>query len=93
MLDLDRTRVVLATQLYAHRGPKVLCELEKALKDLKTDWIDVVTFYYMESNSEWREISRLDGALEALRGAQQQGKVRFIGLTTHQPPRFRSHGD
>ena len=84
MLDLDRTRVVLATQLYAHRGPKVLCELEKALKDLKTDWIDVVTFYYMESNSEWREISRLDGALEALRGAQQQGKVRFIGLTTHQ---------
>ena len=82
--ELDRTRIVLATQLYAHRGPKILRELEKALKDLKTDWLDVVTFYYMESETEWAEISGPGGALEALRGAQQQGKVRSIGLTTHQ---------
>ena len=82
--ELDRTRIVLATQLYAHRGPKILRELKKALKDLKTDWLDVVTFYYMESETEWAEISGPGGALEALRGAQQQGKVRSIGLTTHQ---------
>ena len=82
--EIDRTRIVLATQLYAHRGPKILRELEKALKDLKTDWLDVVTFYYMESETEWAEISGPGGALEALRGAQQQGKVRSIGLTTHQ---------
>ena len=82
--ELDRTRIVLATQLYAHRGPKIFRELEKALKDLKTDWLDVVTFYYMESETEWAEISGPGGELEALRGAQQQGKVRSIGLTTHQ---------
>ena len=82
--ELDRTRIVLATQLYAHRGPRILRELEKSLKDLKTEWLDVVTFYYMESETEWAEISGPGGALEALRGAQQQGKVRCIGLTTHQ---------
>ena len=82
--ELDRTRIVIATQLYAHRGPRILRELEKSLKDLKTEWLDVVTFYYMESETEWAEISGPGGALKALRGAQQQGKVRCIGLTTHQ---------
>ena len=81
---LTRDRVVVAIQMHAQSAREARRELEEALRDLKTEWIDVVTFYYVERESEWRTIAKPGGALEVLRKAQAEGKVRMIGLTTHQ---------
>ena len=81
---LPRSEVVIAMQLEARQGRRAKGELEKAFELLATDTIDVVTFYYVESDSEWKEIIGAGGALAMLAEARGQGRVRIIGLTTHQ---------
>jgi predicted aldo/keto reductase-like oxidoreductase len=83
---IARDRVVLATQLESRDGRGAGRELEESLRLLGTDRIEVVTFYYVECEDEWQEITAPGGALEVLEEAQVQGKVSLVGLTTHQRP-------
>ncbi|MGH9340413.1 MAG: aldo/keto reductase [Acidobacteriota bacterium] len=80
----ERDRVVVAYQFSAASARAAERELSQALKSLGTDRIDVLTFYYVESPSEWQEITGPGGALEYLKVARKEGKVRLFGLTTHQ---------
>jgi predicted aldo/keto reductase-like oxidoreductase len=83
-----RGDVVLAVQL----GPDdwgrdaMRREIDAALAELRTDYLDVVTLYYVESRGDWDRIVSRGGALDALRSAKEQGTVRCIGLTSHQRP-------
>ena len=54
------------------------------LGELKLDWIDVLTLYYVESQSEWDEIVAPGGAWEYLDGQKKRGLLKMIGLTSHQ---------
>ena len=81
---IDRNRVAVAMQLDARDASSAEAELEEAFRMLGTRRIDVVTFYYVESKSEWDEIASSDGALQLLKAGKQQGHVGLIGLTTHQ---------
>jgi predicted aldo/keto reductase-like oxidoreductase len=85
-LGSRRKDVAVAVQLEARGGEGTRRELEELLEQLKTDWLDVITFYYVESPEEWNEILAPEGAMEALQQAKQEGLVRMIGLTTHQRP-------
>jgi aryl-alcohol dehydrogenase-like predicted oxidoreductase len=80
----NREQVVIAAQLQARTRSSADRELAKLRRTMGTDRIDVVTFYYVEEEPEWREISGTGGALESLLDAQSSGAVRIIGLTTHQ---------
>lgn len=77
-------RIVVAWQLQASEGDAALRELDRALDELGRDRVDVVTFYYVESPGEWKRIASDDGALPAMRRAQEQGRVGLIGMTSHQ---------
>jgi len=46
----------------------------------------VLTFYYVEAEEEWREIIGPGGSLEFCREAKSAGRVRMLGLTSHQRP-------
>ena len=59
-------------------------ELEHILAELRTDFIDVLTFYYVEQNEEWQEIIAPGGALEFCAAAQRDGRVGMLGVTSHQ---------
>ena len=87
-LGARRNEVVLATQIgvsgWSRDGMRR--ELDKALKMLKSDWIDVVTLYYVESEGEWEQITCAGGAIESLQEAKEEGVLKSIGLTTHQRP-------
>jgi predicted aldo/keto reductase-like oxidoreductase len=58
--------------------------LEQVLKLLRTDYIDVFTFYYVEELAEWRQMIGSGGALEYCTAAQREGRVRMLGVTSHQ---------
>ena len=78
----DRRRnVFVAVQMYAHTRDDAARELGAVLGELGTDYVDVVTFFYMESDDEWREITSADGAYGLLKIAQAEGKVHAIGVT------------
>ncbi len=81
-----RSDVVIATQIgisdWSRDG--MWRKLDRRLADLDTDWLDVVTLYYVESQREWSQIVGDQGALRALEDAKKDGRIRAIGLTTHQ---------
>lgn len=83
-LGSRRKDVMIAIQLESRDKDSAQRELEETLVRLKTDFIDVVTFYYVEHREEWRGIIRDQGALSAMRASKEQGLVNLIGLTTHQ---------
>ncbi|MAT76029.1 hypothetical protein CMK14_12880 [Candidatus Poribacteria bacterium] len=80
----QRGQIVIATQFSARRQDQARRELDQLLDRLGTSWIDVLTFYYVETEEEWETISGKDGALGVIQQARDEGVVRLIGLTTHQ---------
>lgn len=81
---IDHERVVVAMQLESRGAARAERELREAFRLLGTNRIDVVTFYYVESESEWDEIAGQGGALEAVESARRRKQVKIVGLTTHQ---------
>ena len=58
--------------------------MQAALTALGTDYIDVLTLYYVERPREWDELAAPGGALRYLQDAKRDGTVRRIGITSHQ---------
>lgn len=83
-LGRERSKVVVAVQIEALDSDTMAREVDRALKLLKTDYLDVVTFYYLETAEEWKTIRGRDGALARLHKERESGRVRVIGITSHQ---------
>ena len=56
--------------------------LETSLKRLKTDVVDIYQLHDVSSLESFEKVTRL-GIYDALKTAKKQGKVRFIGFSTH----------
>src|SRR5262249_44209476 len=76
----------VCVQFRARTAATARPELEGILGQLQTDYVDVLTFYYVEAASEWQEIAGPGGALEYCLEARRAGRVRLLGLTSHQRP-------
>jgi predicted aldo/keto reductase-like oxidoreductase len=83
-LGARRAEVVIAAQLEARTLAEAESGLAELLNALTTDYLDIVTLYYVESQAEWETICGPAGAMEYLRKRKQEGVVRLIGLTSHQ---------
>jgi predicted aldo/keto reductase-like oxidoreductase len=81
-----RREVIVCVQFEARTAADAEAELRRILDELRTDYVDVLTFYYVEADEEWREIIGPGGALELCRDAKAAGRVRMLGLTSHQRP-------
>lgn len=79
-----RRDVVVCVQFEARTAVAAKGELDTILRQLRTDYVDVLTFYYVEETHEWEQIIGSGGALEYCRTAQKDGRVRCLGLTSHQ---------
>lgn len=85
-LGARRKQVTIATKVgwAATTAPNVFDphniqrQCEQSLRNLKTDVIDV---YYLHHCDFGESDCYLDGAIEAVHRLQQQGKVRYIGLS------------
>src|SRR4051794_12633129 len=81
-----RESVVVSVQFGARTAAEAADELRLILATLKTDSIDVLTFYYVEQAAEWHALAAPGGAFEYCRAAQRAGVIRRIGITSHQRP-------
>jgi predicted aldo/keto reductase-like oxidoreductase len=81
-----RRDVIVCVQFEARTAREAAEELRHLLNELHTDYIDVLTFYYVEEPAEWHQLIGAGGALEFCRQAQRDGQVRLLGLTSHQRP-------
>lgn len=79
-----RRQVKIAVQVGARDAKGARKELEGYLKELGTQYVDVVTYYYLEHEDEWDEVHAKGGAAGYLEGERLNGVIRAIGVTTHQ---------
>ena len=80
-----RSDVILATKCTESLYESMLRAVEKSLEQLRTDYVDIYQLHYVNSHAELQR--RIEGgALEALKEAKRQGRVRFIGLSGHYIP-------
>jgi uncharacterized protein len=80
-LGARRKDIVLTSKVDAKNRAGALAELETSLKELNTDHLDV---WHIHGAGTPQAIS--DELLDAQRTAKQQGKIRFIGVSTHNLP-------
>ena len=80
-LGAKRKDIFLSSKCDQTTGAGILAELDTSLKELNTDHLDVWLLHMKDNPAQ---IS--DELVAAQRQAKQQGKVRFIGMSTHQLP-------
>ncbi len=83
-LGSRRASVVVCVQFGARTAHDAADELQTILSTLHTDYVDVLTLYYVETPEEWQVLSAPRGVVEFLRDAQRDGVVRRLGITSHQ---------
>jgi aryl-alcohol dehydrogenase-like predicted oxidoreductase len=83
-----RDKVFLMTKVCTHGRDASLgmSMLEESLRRLQTDHLDLWQVHGMGFDNDPELFIRPGGAAEALRKAQEQGKVRFVGFTGHKNP-------
>lgn len=60
-------------------------ELRTSLTNLQTDSIDLYQLHGLDDPDELCTALGADGAIQAIREAQEQGLIRYIGITSHNP--------
>lgn len=79
-----RREVMICVQFEARMAEDAATELASIRRELRTDTIDVITFYYVEAQEEWDQIAGPRGALAYCREVQRDGGIGLLGLTSHQ---------
>ncbi|TMQ33400.1 MAG: aldo/keto reductase [Planctomycetota bacterium] len=79
-----RRAIAVCVQFGARTAAEAATELRSILATLHSDYVDVLTLYYVERPEEWRELTGAGGALGYLRDAQRDGAIRRLGITSHQ---------
>ncbi len=83
-LGRQRNEVVVAVQFKSRIAAEAEQEFSWILDQLGTSYLDIATFYYVESEAEWSEITGPGGAWEVLAARKRSGALKMIGLTSHQ---------
>ncbi len=83
-LGRGRKDVVVAVQFKSRAAHEAEQEFSWILDQLRTEYLDIATFYYVESEAEWSEITGPCGAWEVLAARKRSGALKMIGLTSHQ---------
>lgn len=76
-----RNEFYLATKVDERDARGVRGKLERSLRRLRTDWIDLLLFHDVRGG-EYEKIFTA-GGLEELQKAQGEGKIRAIGISIH----------
>lgn len=79
-LGAGRKKIVLSSKSHGATKAAALAELDTSLKELGTDHLDI---WYMHNKVKPEELT--DELVDAWETAKKQGKIRFIGVSTHDP--------
>ncbi len=81
-----RKEVFLASKTHDRSYDGSMKLLEKSLKQLQTDHLDLWQLHNVKRQDDLDRIFSNNGALKALEKARDEGMVRFLGITGHYEP-------
>jgi predicted aldo/keto reductase-like oxidoreductase len=85
-LEGRRQNIYLMTKVDQRDARGSREQLEKTLRRLRTDYLDIWQFHAVSRLQELDIIFGPGGAMETAEQAKKEGKIRFIGLTGHFDP-------
>jgi aryl-alcohol dehydrogenase-like predicted oxidoreductase len=84
--DGYRQKVFLMTKIDGRDKNTAALQIEQSLGRLQTDVIDLLQFHEVIRLDDPDVIFASGGAIEAVQGAKQASKIRYIGFTGHKDP-------
>ena len=92
VLPSHRSKVFLASKTDQRDRDGAWRELERSLKRLNTDYLDLWQLHHVSFSEELDTIFSPSGAIKALEEAIEQKLVRFAGITGHHDPQIIAEG-
>ena len=92
VLPKYRSEIFLASKTAARDYDGAWRNLERSLRRLNTDYLDLWQFHHVSFESELDTLFGNNGAVKALEEAKAQGLVRFSGITGHHEPEIIAIG-
>ncbi|WP_017719690.1 aldo/keto reductase [Kamptonema formosum] len=92
VLPAYRGQIFLASKTHARDRDGAWRHLERTLKRLKTDYLDLWQLHHVSYDSELDDIFSKTGAIQAVEEAKQQKLIRFAGITGHREPDIIAEG-
>lgn len=81
---LPREKMIVQTKVWPNEDPKVFLEnFEKSMSYLKLDYVDLMSFHGVNNQETLDQTVLRGGCMEAARRLQKDGRVRFVGFSTH----------
>jgi hypothetical protein len=81
-----RKEVFLASKTHARSYDGSMRLLERSLKQLQTDHLDLWQLHNVRTQDDLDKIFAKEGAIKALEKARDEKMVRFLGITGHHDP-------
>jgi len=81
-----RKHIFLTTKSPQRSRQGAEADLEKSLRALKTDYLDLWQIHQVSTMDDVEQIFAPGGAIEAFESAKKAGKCRFMGFTGHHDP-------
>lgn len=82
----DRSRFVVATKALKRSRGEARWEIERSLKRLKLDRVDLLQLHSVNTPHDLRRIMAEDGVLQVALEFKEAGHVSHIGITGHRRP-------
>ncbi|TET82927.1 MAG: aldo/keto reductase, partial [Desulfobacteraceae bacterium] len=82
-LKLIRDKVVLATKTLKRDSEGALKHIASSLENLETDRIDIYQLHNIGNEEKLDKVLAPGGAYEAVNKARSEGKINFIGFSSH----------
>ena len=92
VLPPHRDEIFLASKTDARDRDGALRQLERSLRRLNTDYLDLWQLHHVSVPSDLETLFGPEGAIQALEEAKEQGVIRFSGITGHHEPEIIAEG-
>jgi len=83
VMKTRRDECIISSKTIENEAPGALKSLDESLKALQTEKIDIYCCHGTNLMRRYERIMMRGGAVEALRKAKAQGKIDFIGFSSH----------
>ena len=85
-----RDKIFLMTKAPGKTAKEVQAQLDKSLKRLKTDYVDLWQIHAINTPKDVDNRIK-EGVLDAFLEAKEKGKTRYLGFTGHRNPKTHLH--
>ena len=83
---IPRDKLIIQTKVGPNEDPKAFLEtFEKSMKYLQLDHVDLLAFHGINNDELLDQVLRPGGCMDVVRQLQRDGRVRFVGFSTHGP--------